>query len=340
MTARLSIFFLFTAAGLAAQPAGEGVFAGRVVDTEQRAVRGERVILIGVSEGRTDDDGLFRVSIPASLAEVQVELERYEVIYPRGGRAPVPKSAATPVLFEVKKLETGGQEKLIRQLRENLKKLENDRRFREEEIGRLEKSLRDTIATYHRLFEASGGQTARLTDSLQQRIESLLASRESALLAEKKEKLYGDISRTLLNFLDKAKNLRDELARVEDVFLSEPARLNFEKQVGAYNTARDSLYNLHRGYLESIRLFWHDPEAVAKAQNVYDLALVQIHEGIMLPLNGSVIGPVRDAATGRTSRLAARRKARQGASRTLEQLAFPLRNLELKISELAGILSH
>lgn len=324
---------------LAAQPGGEVVFLGRIVDADQKAVRGARVILVGVSESRTDDDGLFRVAVPATVMEVQVELERYEVVYPRSGRAPVPRSATTPVIFEVKKMQGGEQDRLVRQLRDNVRKLENDKRFKETEIARLEKTMQDSIRVYQKLFDENGGRNSRLMDSLERKVQQLLAAQESSLIRQKKEQLYNEITRTMLNFLDKAKNLRDALARIDDVFLSDAARVDFEKQVTAYNSARDSLYSRDKGYAESVRLFWNDKEANEKMAVIHEASIVQIHEGIILPLNKSVIGPVRDAATGQASRVSASKKARKGARKALEQLAFPLNNLTLRIDELMGILS-
>lgn len=335
------LLVLFSAYGrLPAQPAGDAVLSGRVVDADQRAVRNTRVVIVGVSETRTDDDGLFRVSIPAQLAEVQIELEQYDVVYPRGGRTPVPKSAATPVVIEVKKLDISGQEKLVRRLRETVQKLEADKRFKEAELDQMEKSLQDTIRSYQRLFDESHGRSTELLDSLQQTIQNLLAAQESTLLVQKKAQRYREITQSLLDFLDQAKNLRDALVRIDDVFLSEKARSDFEKQVLAYNAARDSLYNRHKSYIEDVRLFWKDNDATQKMEMIADLALVQIHEGIMLPMNAGVIAPVRDYATGQRPRLAAQKKARKGAAKALEQLAFPLRNLELKINDLTNLLTH
>ncbi len=325
---------------LSAQPGGEVVFAGRIVDSEQRGIRGARVVLVGVSEARTDDDGLFRVSIPGSMAEVTVEVDRYEVVYPRSGRTPVPRSAGTPVVIEVKKAEPGEQDKLIRQLQDNVRKLESDKRFNEQEIKRLGQNMQDTIRIFQRLLDQSGNKSATMLDSLQHKIQALMSAQESSLLAQKKQVLYDRITQSMLTFLDKAKNLRDALGRIDDAFLSEKAREGFEKQVFAYNQARDSLYNHHKGYIESVRLFWDDNEASSRMETVCDLALIQIHEGIILPLNDSVIGPMRDAATGQASRMSANRKARKGAHKAMEQLAFPLRNLELKINELSNTLSR
>lgn len=341
MNWRYLLFLLPFPAGLAAQPGGgDVVFAGRIVDSEQRGIRGARVVLVGVSEARTDDDGMFRVSIPSGVAEVTVEVERYDVVYPRSGRTPVPRSAGTPVVIEVKKAEPGEQDKLIRQLQENVRKLENDKRFNEQEIKRLGQNMQDTIRIFQRLLDQNGNRNATLLDSLQRKVQALMAAQESSLLAQKKQVLYDRITQSLLTFLDKAKNLRDALARIDDVFLSEQARAGFEQQVTAYNQARDSLYNHHKGYIESVRLFWGEGEAASRMETVSDLALVQIHEGIILPLNNSVIGPVRDAATGQASRMGASRKARKGSQKAMEQLAFPLRNLELKINELSNALSR
>lgn len=340
MNWHLLLLLLSLPAGIAAQPAADVVFAGRIVDNDQRGIRGARVILVGVSEGRTDDDGMFRVAIPAGLAEVTIEVERYEVVYPRSGRAPVPRSAGTPVVIEVKKAEPGMQDKLIRQLQENVKKLENDKRFNEQEIRRLSQNMQDTIGTFQRLLDQSGSQSAALLDSLQRKVQALMTAQETTLLRFKKQVIYDAITQSLLNYLDKSKNLRDALVRIDDVFLSEKAREGFEKQLIAYNQARDSLYNHHKGYIESVRLFWNTPDATTAMGMVSDLALVQIHEGIILPLNGSVIGPIRDAATGQASRVSANRKARKGAHKALEQLAFPLRNLELKINNLSTELSR
>lgn len=335
----IPVFLLF-GFQLFGQPGGDAVFAGRIVDGDQRAVKGARVILVGLSETRTDDDGLFKVAIPGAVAEVQVELDQYEVVYPRNGRAPVPKSASTPVVFEVKKVASDARDKLVGQLRETVKKLEADKRFKEDEIRQLERNLQDTIFTFQRLFDEKTSRNKTLMDSLQQKIQSLLTAQESQLLAQKKEVLYNEITQSLLNFLDKAKNLRDELARPEDWFLSQKALANFETQITAYNSARDSLYNHHKGYAESVRLFWNNTETTQKLETTYDLALVQIHEGIILPLNKEVIGPVRDYATGRAPRIAASKKAKKGSKKALEQLAFPLRNLELKINEVSNLLTR
>lgn len=340
MNKRFLCFFLMTFSRLAAQPPSDVVFVGRIVDGAQKGIKDTRVILIGVGEGRTDDDGMFRISIPSSLTEVQVSLDQYEVIYPRAGRALVPRSQTTPVLIEVKKIRAAETEKLIRQLQDNVRKLENDKRFREDEIRRLEKRMQDSIQAYQRMIDAGGGQSSRMLDSMQQKISRLLASQESTLLKEKKVRIYQDITQTLLVFLDKSRNLRDALTHIDDVFLSVQAQKNFERKVDEYNAARDSLYNKHKGFGEQVRLFWDNPELNARMEAVNELALDQIHVGIILPMNRSVIGPIGDAATGRTSRLSASKKARKGAHKALEQLVFPLNSLGDKINTLSGMLSR
>jgi len=243
-------------------------------------------------------------------------------------------------VIEVKKIRAGETEKLIRQLQENVRKLENDKRFKEDEIRRLEKKMQDSIQVYQRILDAGEGQNSRLLDSLKQKISNLMATQESTLLKEKKARIYEDITGTLLIFLDKSRNLRDALTRIDDVFLSVQAQKMFEQKVTEYNAARDSLYNKHKSFSEQVRLFWNDPDINAKMEMVNDLALEQIHVGIILPMNRSVIVPIGDAATGRTSRLSANKKARKGAHKALEQLVFPLNNLGDKINVLSGMLSR
>lgn len=224
-------------------------------------------------------------------------------------------------------------------LRENVRKLENDKRFKEAELARMEKNM-DSIRVYQQLFDANR--------RAQQPPDGFFGTKNSKLAGGAGGYFHFAKERTVVlghypdhaEFLNKTKNLRDALARIDDVFLSDAARADFEKKITAYNSARDSLYSRDKGFAESVRLFfWNNNEANTKMAVIHEVSIVQFTKGSFCPEQQRDRSGAR-CGYGQLARLAASKKARKGARKALEQLAYPLNNLQLRIDELMGILSR
>ncbi len=313
------------------------VFSGRIVDeSSARGVPGVLVRIVGQGEDVTDDDGIFRIALRPGTAEVQLTLPvGWAVQYPRGGRAPVPASGDVQVDIEVKRLQAENQ-----LLRQELDRLRREGRLRDAQLDSLRRAVEDSITTFENraaraagLYRDSLRRTEAEAAALRAEVQKLTQELEQVFIRRNKAETYGLISTELLAYVDRLKDVRDLLPGVRDAFLHPRAAEQFNATLQRYNTARNTLHDNHESRLGSVKLYWRDEPLADDLEEVYDLALEQIHRRLVLPMNDEIIGQMQAAATGRKARVSATKKARKAADRAHAALAYPIEDLEKKIRE-------
>jgi tetratricopeptide (TPR) repeat protein len=197
-------------------------------------------------------------------------------------------------------------------------------------IEKCRKGDADRLEEQRKLAE----QSRRDLELLEERSSRLADSLRTASLRRNREELYAEISRDLLAYRDRLKDVRDWLPHVGDTFIAPQARDMFNDAVERYNEARNALYQAHKEQIRNARLYWESEEIAGELEAVYELALNRIHNRIVLPLNEGVVVPVRDAALGKTSRITAHKKAKKNAGKALEQLARPILELEQRTNDI------
>ena len=267
---------------------------------------------------------------------------------PRGNRS---------VEFEVKKFERDDSE-LRRQLqaaRQQTEKLKQDGLLQQNQLTALKAALEDTVAAWENrhnlvlkeltvtntLIDRKLGKTdslvaentrlkiqiAQLTKQLQQYIEQ----QQNEYIFQNQETAYAQTFKEFDVYLDRLKTTQQALIRVKDAFLNPEAAKNFNQTIAKYNTARDSLIQNQSQRLSQNRLFWKDPVKELLLQSLYKSAIEGIHEQHILPLNQTVMAPMKAAALGEMPRIKASKQASKAAAITYNQLQHPIATLSADI---------
>lgn len=330
---------LLLCCGLPAQPGEPVPFRGRVVHLEtNRPLSGLQVSAPGASEALTDDEGLFTLILPPETTEFTLEIASagWEVHYPRQGRAAVPRSLQTPVEFLVKELRSENAA-----LRAQVARLKREGRLRASQLDSLQQILRDTVQAMEDRFARKNASrsdslqaVARQKAELEQRLAELSARLEAGYLKRNREEVYDSLSRELLVYVDKLKDLRDKLKPgfMRSVTLSPGSLEQLRQATDAYNRARNALYNAHDSRIQQVGLYWERELLTYQLEEIYQLALDRIHRDIILPLNDGAFKQLRDAALGQAPRLAAQKAATREGKAAFNALDIPIRELERDIA--------
>lgn len=332
-------------------------FKGRLLDAEGRGIGGVRVVILGQGEGTSNDEGFFTVPIQQQVEEIEINLpDNWLLISPRSKRALVPRGNRS-VEFEVKKFERDDSE-LRRQLqaaRQQTEKLKQDGLLQQNQLTALKAALEDTVAAWENrhnlvlkeltvtntLIDRKLGKTdslvaentrlkiqiAQLTKQLQQYIEQ----QQNEYIFQNQETAYAQTFKEFDVYLERLKTTQQALIRVKDAFLNPEAAKNFNQTIAKYNTARDSLIQNQSQRLSQNRLFWKDPVKELLLQSLYKSAIEGIHEQHILPLNQTVMAPMKAAALGEMPRIKASKQASKAAAITYNQLQHPIATLSADI---------
>ncbi len=325
-----AICFWFFIQGL---PAQEVLFRGRLLEEgTDRSLAGLWVRAPGSDGDVTNDEGLFRLVLPPGTSVVQVEVPAgWAIAYPRNGRAPVPESSEVYVEFLLKKVVDENQV-----LRQQLDRLTQENKLKKEQIDSLNQYIQTRIPALQDSLRRSGRVAEDSIAQLKERILELIAEQEQVYTRQNREEVFREVSSGLVLYSDRLKDLRDWLVHVQDAFLSPQGAEQYRQVLTRYLEARNSLLERHQALLQQVDLYWEQDLLTYQLEETYELALETIHNGLILPLEEGVNQRLRDFATGRSSRLAAQKKARKHAMDTVNQLAMPIQELEEKIREVTG----
>jgi len=153
-----------------------------------------------------------------------------------------------------------------------------------------------------RISPTSPPQVASSSDSLEQmaarkatlesRVAELTAQLEAGFLKRNREEVFEGLSRELLVFTDKLKDLRDKLKPdfMRTVTRSPESLAQLNEAVSAYNGARNALYEAHESRLQQVRLYWERELLTYQLEEIYRLALIGI------PSCRSTTGPSKNFA--------------------------------------------
>lgn len=157
-------------------------------------------------------------------------------------------------------------------------------------------------------------------------------SRNKTNRIQNQETAYAQTFKEFDVYLDRLKTTQQALIRVKDAFLNPEELKNFNQTIAKYNTARDSLIQNQSQRLSQNRLFWKDPVKELLLQSLYKSAIEGIHEQDILPLNQTVMAPMKGTtALGEMPRIKASKQASKAAAITYNQLQHPIATLSADI---------
>ncbi len=310
------------------------ILTGRIMNYQtKKGVPNITVKVVGYNQTTTDDEGVFRIAIPAKLTRVKLEVAGgYKPLLE--GEMPVPKSSDEILQVLVEKLVSEND-----RLQREVDRLSRQNRLKVQQIQALKSTIEDSISVYRQRLAAKSQDATIERDSLVQLVERLTAKLESNYILANKRETYQNVSTNLLTYLTKLKDLRDWLKHVDDVLVNQKAADNFNKTLEAYSAARDELFVQQADYLDQVQKYWTDESLTTDLKRICDLALKDIHDQHILPLNDTILKSVGEFYTGKKARLTAKKEVKKQAETTLANLLLPIRELEQEINTFNAILS-
>ena len=310
----------------------------RVLDENDQPLKFIRLTLSGTSLPiETQSNGEYTLEFPPGKAElVFYPPNGYERISPPNGSLLLPEDKSRTI--EIWLARKNGDNRELESFARVLSK-------KEEEKARLKV---ENEALKARLDQLQSGQqnTATLRDSIaaivQQNTSNTAAlSREIADLQEmvglKQQLFYKKIAGELIVYADRLKDLRDALPRVRDAFIDQRSMTRFDKIIGGYNIARDSVLQNHSGNVEIVRALWGAP-ASEKLAAVYEEFLTAVHQQTVLPLNTTLLDQFRAVRAEEIRPAKARKKAETAAKASFEKLNTLIPTLETNIKASLAVL--
>ncbi len=209
---------------------------------------------------------------------------------------------------------------------------------KEKEKARLQVE-NETLKTRLSTLETDRQNSKALRDSLetavrQNTLTATALNRDITDLQEtvalKQQLIYKKIAGELLVYADRLKDLRDALPRIGDAFIDQRSMARFDKIIGAYNTARDSLLQNHRGQVEIVRVLWGAAPA-EKLAKAYEQTLTTVHQKTVLPLNTTLIDQFRAVRAEEVRPAKARKATQTAADQAFGQLNAVIPSFETNI---------
>ncbi len=203
-------------------------------------------------------------------------------------------------------------------------KLKSENDALKNRLKQLETDHKNTTAIYDSL-QTNLRQNADLTAALTRDITDLQET-----VGLKQQLFYKKIAGELIVYADRLKDLRDALPRVSDAFIDNHAMERLDKIIMAYNVARDSLLQNHRGHAEIVRVLW-GAAAADTLSAVYQQTLTAVHQQIVLPLNTTLLDQFRAVRAEEIRPAKARKKAQTAANDTFTKMNAAIPALENNI---------
>ena len=303
----------------------------RVLDENDRPLKFLRLTLAGTNLPiETESNGEFNLDFPPGKAElIFYPPPGFERISPPNGAILLPEDKNRTV--DIWLARKDGDNRELQTFTRVLSKKEQEKARLQLENERLKSRLTS--------LEADRQQTKALRDSLETAVRqntstAAALSREITDLQEtvelKQQLFYKKMAGELVVYADRLKDLRDALPRVGDAFMDQRSMARFDKIIGAYNVARDSLLQNHHGYVEIVRTLWGTAPADALAA-VYEQALTAVHQKTVLPLNTTLLDQFRAVRAEEVRPAKARKKAQTAADASFTQLNTVIPPLETNI---------
>ncbi len=303
----------------------------RVLDENDRPLKFLRLTMAGNNlPVETESNGEFTLEFPPGKAElIFYPPAEFERISPPNGALILPENKNSTISIWLAR--KGADNRQLETFTRVLSK-------KEKEKARLQVE-NEALKTRLSILETDRQNNRALRDSLETAVRAntgttTALNREIADLQEtvalKQQLFYQKIAGELVVYADRLKDLRDALPRVSDAFIDQRSMARFDKIIGAYNVARDSLLQNHRGNVEIVRVLWGTNPAESLTA-VYEQALTTVHQQTVLPLNTTLIDQFRAVRAEEVRPAKARKTTKAAADHAFSQLNTVIAPLEKNI---------
>lgn len=335
---------------------------GRVVEVANGKSKGVPRITVKISDDFdvdiTDENGNFRLVFPPDRDFVTIVVENApnKMISPPRGLVNIPPERDLQIVLCGEQNQRLMQQ--VKALEGHIKKLEKEKNLTQRQLLEMHRTLLDTIIYYENLIALKEQQSKETKEALDAEIRArdaviqslkdslfLLTQRLSNALEERflKQKEYFDlISADLLEYADKAKDLRDIgiPPRLTYCFNSPEASRELIRSIESYEKIRDEILRNHGGRVLFVQQYWDDPDPAEKLNDAYHYLLETVHKEGILPLDQQVFGQIREYVSKQSGRTSAEKEAKKRSGQIVPGLTSSILELEKKIKDALDAMSN
>lgn len=320
------LLFLFVLAGIVSAQ----VISVQILNVHtQQGISQKNISLLNVGTRATDRNGLLKINIPEGTNTIELQTPPgFEIVSPPGPIMPVPASENVIVKFWVKTALLENMQKEIDQLlkdKEGLTQQVKQMGIELEKLQQLNQNLetmsqgtQDSVA----LIKTKITEKDAIIDSLEKKVTDV-----DSRIGDYKLAIYSEITRNYQHFLNAILNMEMALADVRGAFVNEGELKHFNSKIEALNIARDDMHEKHLAYIEAAEKYW-DTGISSQLQSMYHQAIIQTYQHLIIPLNQDLISQLKNAWSGRNSRIIAQKKAGKNLKKMRPKLRQEIEDLE------------
>lgn len=351
-----TISFLFFSLILSAQNSHievQGVVV-EVTGGKKKPVPNIKVIVPGEAETVTDFDGSFTMYFPSDKEYISISLEGcpHPIVSPYAKRVNIPPNEFLEIkvcAHENKKLRSK-----INTLNDRIRNLERQRKLNKRQLAAMHKTLLDTVLFFESKIKNIEDELNKKENELVEKNDELIEKDERIVslekeVAELEEKLavaieekylrqkdvFDKISTALNQYIDQAKNLRDNMrpVQIKAYFSSAPARERLYESIEKYNAARREVLDNHENHIVGVSNYWEAFELADELESTYQYLLETVHKEGVYPMEFAVNDNLKKALTRQLSSGKAKKAAEAGATEAIPNLNPMIDALEEKASD-------
>ncbi|NND34155.1 MAG: hypothetical protein HKN76_16325 [Saprospiraceae bacterium] len=290
-----------------------------------------KLLISDVGEVRTDDKGSYAFTYPVRnevdpAVSIALLSENHKMLKPIDGSIDLdPSREEMHIDFLVVNMESESPEfkKRIADLESKVSRLKSKNALTNQQLNALNSTLLDTILFFEanrQQLEAQIADFEQLTDqqrdeidglraqvvALESQVDNLTQELEQALEEKylRQNQYFKDISSSLLNYLRKAKDLRDHLPFIKSYFNSPGGFQSYSEDIKSYNKIYEGFDSNRLAYLEGIERYWANPKIGPVMEEVFDFLVKGIHQNQILPVMRDMYEQLNKQNPGKAQKIA------------------------------------
>ena len=247
---------------------------GKVYDEKKNPVKNFTLRFSTIGSITTTNSGEFIIELPDNITSAEIETENndWTILYPIDRKILIPNDRSSIIKIVVTSVEAQKAEKL-EYAAKNYSRLETLLK----DIGVAKDELKNLVENYIQK-EAANYDVQK--DSLR-----------DAILNEKKREKFDLISKTLLNYVGKLQNSKDDFKLITQLAFYDTAATNaLKKSIIEYNGVFNETNNNKYSFQKDVNDYWGNDNLADDLSEIIDYAIDEIHKPYILRLNDYIQG--------------------------------------------------
>jgi archaellum component FlaC len=296
-----------------------------------RSLPNARLQISDIGEVTTNQEGQYSFTYPVRnevdpAISISLLSEKHQMLKPLDGALELdPTREEMYIDFLVVNMESESPEfkERIAGLEKQIAGLKAKNKLTSQQLNALNSTLLDTIlyfeanrrqleseiAGYEKLTSDQQAEISTLqnkVDDLAREVDRLTLELEQALEEQflRQNEYFRDISSSLLNYLRKAKDLRDHLPYIKSYFNSAGGFQSFSQDIHTYNKVWETFDANRLSYLEGVERYWEDPVIVDELEDVFDFMVNGIHQTQILNIMRDINEQLHKQNPGKAQKIA------------------------------------